>query len=89
MPLRKFEKPQRGNSHQLPVNQHIWPLKSIGRFVDGTGTVFDKVRNRMRQAKPDDAFCAKRVWDRRAEFGYMKGIQDAFRNSQPKLSQGL
>jgi hypothetical protein len=93
MPRRKFEKPQRGNPHQLPFNQQIWPLKSIGRFVDGTGTgtvcLFDKVRNRMRQAKSDDdAFCAKRVWDRRAEFGYMKGIEDAFQELAAEIVAG-
>jgi hypothetical protein len=92
MPRRKFEKPQRGNTHGLPVKQHIWPLKSIGRFVDGAGTVclFDKVRNKTRQAKPaDEAFCAKRVWDRRAEVGYMKGIEDAFQALANEIIAGI
>ncbi len=78
---QKFEKPQKGNPHRLPVKQHVLPRDSIARFADGTGMVclFDKVRNKARQAKSDDdIFCAKRVWDRRAEFGYMKGIEDAF-----------
>src|ERR1700730_5065135 len=78
---QKFEKPQKGNPHELPVMQHVWPLESIARFADGNGVVciFDKARNKLRQAKPDDdVFCAKRVWDRRAECGYMKGIEDAF-----------
>jgi hypothetical protein len=77
----RFERPQKGNPHQLPVNQHVWPLKSIARFAGGTAGVwlFDKVRNKVRQAKPaDDLFCAKRVWDGRAEFGYMKSIEDEF-----------
>lgn len=92
MPRRKFEKPQRGNTHGLPVKQHIWPLKSNSRFVDGTGTVclFDKVRNKMRRAKPDDeVFCAKRVWDRRAEVGYMKDIEDAFQALADEIIAGI
>ena len=91
MPRRKLEKPQPGNPHGLPVNQHTWPQKSIVRFVDGTGTVclFDKVRNKMRKAKPDDpTFCAKRVWDRRAEAGYMKGIEDAFQALADQIVAG-
>jgi hypothetical protein len=91
MARRNFEKPQKGNPHELPVNQHVWPLKSVARFADGTGTVclFDKVRHRERKAKPDDdVFCAKRVWDRRAEGGYMKGIEDAFQKLAEEIIAG-
>jgi len=81
MPRQRFERPQKGNPHQLPVKEHVWPLTSIARFADSKGDVwlYDKVRNKARKGKPDDTiFCAMRVWDRRAEFGYMKGIEDAF-----------
>jgi hypothetical protein len=67
-------------------------MKSIARFVDSTGTVclFDKIRNKMRQAKPDDpAFCAQRVWDRRSECGYMKAIEDAFQELADKIITGV
>src|SRR5271166_5459496 len=37
MPRRNFEKPQKGTRRELTVNQHVWPLKSIARFADGTG----------------------------------------------------
>jgi hypothetical protein len=86
---QKFEKPQKGNPHQLPVMQHVWPLESIARFADGNGVVclFDKVRNKLRQAKPDDdIFCAKRVWDRRAECGYMKGITSSVQDFEYRWS---
>jgi hypothetical protein len=69
----------------------VWPLESIVRFTDGNGIVclFDKVRNKVRQAKPDDdIFCAKRVWDRRAEFGYMKAIEDAFQELASEIITG-
>jgi hypothetical protein len=61
---QKFEKPQKGNPHRLPVKQHVWPRDSIARFADGTSMVclFDKVRNKARQAKPDDdIFCASGI----------------------------
>ena len=86
-----FEKPQKGNPHQLPIKQHVWPLESIVQFTDGNGIVclFDKVRNKVRQAKPDDdIFCVKRVWDRRAEFGYMKAIEDAFQELASEIITG-
>lgn len=77
----KHEKTQKGNPHQLTVNQHIFPAKSISRFVDASGTVcvvHKKIEGVIR-AKPDDQiFCAKRVWDQRAEAGYMKNIEDKF-----------
>ena len=88
---QKFEKPQKGNPHELPVMQHVWPLESIARFADGNDVVciFDKARNKLRQAKPDDdVFCAKRVWDRRAECGYMKGIEDAFQELASEIITG-
>lgn len=88
---RTFEKPQKGNPHRLPVNQHVWPRASIARFADGGGTVclFDKIRQKTRRVKPDDTvFCAKRVWDRRAEFGYMRAIEDAFQELASEVISG-
>jgi len=53
----------------------------IERFTDSTGRVnlFDRSRNKVRMAAPsDDIFCAQRVWDQRAEAGFIKSIEDDF-----------
>jgi hypothetical protein len=89
---QKFEKVQKGNPHKLRVNQHVWPRKSIARFVDATNRVwlFDKAQSKPRRAKPDDStFCAKRVWDQRAEAGYMKDIEDAFQEVADEIIAGV
>lgn len=91
MERKRFERPQKGNPHQLPVKQHVWPLRSIARFADGKGDVwlYDKVRNKARRAKPDDnIFCAMRAWDSRAEAGYMKGIEDRFQELASEIIEG-
>jgi hypothetical protein len=79
----KHEKPQKKNRHLLSVRQHVFPVASIARFADSRGcvSVSDRLRNMVRPAKPNDIiFCARRAWDRRAETGYMKRIEDAFQN---------
>jgi hypothetical protein len=78
---RKYEKTQKTNPHSLTINQHVWPAASIARFSNASGLVdiFDKLRQLRRPAAPnDDLFVAKRVWDQRAESGYMRKIEDAF-----------
>lgn len=77
----KYEKPQKGNPHQITVMQHTFPRASIARFADNSGRV--KVSHMPTQktlslAPNDSLFCAKRVWDQRAEEGYMKNIEDNF-----------
>jgi hypothetical protein len=75
-----FEKPQKGNPHRLRIKQHVWPKRSIERFVDAAGKVnlFDRARNKVRMAAADDdIFCAKRAWDQRAEI-VTKSIEDEF-----------
>lgn len=87
----KYERPQRHNPYKLTIKQHVLPVASINRFVDGTGfvRVHDKARSKIRPAKPDDMiFCAKRAWDQRAEAGYMKGIEDAFQVLALKIIEG-
>jgi hypothetical protein len=78
---RRFERPQKGNPRHLTVKQHVWPFESIRRFANSKGVVclYYKPRDKTRWAKPNDPlFCARRVWDQRAETGYMKRIEDAF-----------
>lgn len=88
---RKPEKPQKGNPHRLRVNQHVWPRRSIERFVDAAGkvTLFDRSRNKVRKAAPnDDIFRVKRVWDQRAEAGFMKSIEDDFQSLADEIIAG-
>jgi len=77
----KPERTQPKNPNQLTVKQHVFPARSIDRFVnqDGRVSVYDMVRRKQRLARPDDVlFCARRAWDHRAEAGYMKHIEDEF-----------
>lgn len=77
----KYEKPQKGNSHQLTVKQHCFPTASITRFADSDGRVEVKLIKQDKKIKPrpkDQLFCAKRTWDQRAESGFMKEIEDKY-----------
>lgn len=77
----KYEKTQKGNPHNLTINQHVFPAASISRFIDSKGCVsvyYFHTKSKI-VLKPDNqVFCAKRVWDQRAESGYMKNIEDDF-----------
>lgn len=78
---REHEPTQPGNPQKLTTRQHVFPAASIARFggADGCVTVFDVQRKKTWRAKPEDqAFCARRVWDQRAESGYMRQIEDEF-----------
>jgi len=77
----KFEKPQKGNPHKIVVNQHIYPRMCIERFSNESGFVElnNLIANKVLPVRPEDkVFCASRIWDQRAEAGYMKSIEDAF-----------
>ena len=77
-----YEKPQKGNPHQLTVNQHCFPASCIKRFANTEGKV-ELVRlpeNEQIIVKPDaKIFCAKRAWDQRAEHIFMKEIEDKYK----------
>jgi hypothetical protein len=78
-----YEKTQKGNPHQLTVNQHIFPAKSISRFVNTSGRVniVHRKIGKVISVKPDNQlFCAMRAWDQRAESGYMKNIEDKYQS---------
>lgn len=84
----KYEKPQKGNPRGLVIKQHIFPLASIRRFVDDSGLVqlFLVEQKKMIHVNPDnDIFCAKRVWDQRAEKSYMKEIEDRYQELAESL----
>ena len=77
----KPEKTRKKNPKRLTVYQHLYPQRSIARFVgdDERVAVHDVARCEVRRAKPRDSiFCARRAWDQRAEAGYMKDIEDRF-----------
>jgi|SRR5271166_2450922 len=81
------------NQLGLPRNLHVLPVKSIARFTNNNGVVslHDKLRTveRPRPAKPNDLiFCARRAWDKRAETGYMKHIENAFQELAEEIIAG-
>ncbi len=84
----KYEKTQPGNPHQLTIKQHCFPKKSIERFCNENGVVevylIDK--NKTVLMKPDnEIFCARRVWDQRAEALFMQGIENAYQDVVSQL----
>ncbi|MNB91765.1 hypothetical protein D3C75_388490 [compost metagenome] len=86
-----FEAPQKGNPHRLTVNQHTFPSASIARFVGARGSVqvFHKPSQKVFPVKPTDQFfCAQRVWDQKAESGFMKGVEDAFQELAGEILSG-
>ena len=87
----KYKKPQKGNPHQLVVQQHCFPRKSIARFVDANGTVhvhIVKAGRTVRLMPEDPIFCARRTWDERAESVVMKEIEDAYQDLADKIENG-
>jgi hypothetical protein len=91
VPRRRYEKPQKGNPHSLPIRQHVFPAASIARFTNDDGVVdlYRLSTSQVRKATPDDdIFCAKRAWDARAEFGFMKQIEDEFQLLASKVING-
>jgi len=91
MARRKYEKTQKGNPHGLPIRQHVFPCASIARFTDHSGVVslHRLSTGQVRKAIPtDDIFGAMRAWDTRAEFGYMKQIEDEFQEVALRIIKG-
>jgi len=77
-----YEKPQKGNPHQLTVNQHCFPASCIKRFTGNSGRVQLMQAPKLEEimAKPDaKIFCAKRAWDQSAEHIFMKEIEDKYK----------
>lgn len=75
------EKPLKGNPYKLTVNQHIFPRSCIARFCDTDGkvTVHLNSETKTEKRKPEaKIFCAKRVWDQKAETGIMQEIEQDY-----------
>jgi hypothetical protein len=54
--MTQYGKPQKGNPHQLTLNQHTFPSKNIERFVDSDGRVHIHMKSDelIRRAKSSD-----------------------------------
>ena len=84
----KHEVTQPGNPHQLTINQHCFPKKSVERFCNKNGVVevFLIGENKVVSLKPDHSlFCARRVWDQRAESLFMQDIENEYQALVSKL----
>lgn len=75
----RYEKPQAQNPNQITVNQHVLPSRSIERFARNGAVEVQRVGTKDRfLAQPSNAvFCARRVWDQKAE-RLSKPIEDRF-----------
>lgn len=86
-----FEKPQKGNPHQLVIKQHVFPVASIERFaaLDGCVRVVLLKCGEIKRLKPNNSlFCAQRSWDDSIERGRIKKIEDKFQVIASRLVGG-
>src|SRR5438552_7959817 len=77
----KWETTQKAEPHRLTIRQHTFPRASIARFANISRRVqVHRIKtNRLFLAAPDnEVFCAKRVWDQRAEDGFASKIERPF-----------
>lgn len=77
----RYPKPQKGNPHKLTIDQHIFPKACIARFARENGTV--QVRRKSDEqdlwlTPGNSYFCARRLWDQKAEAFFMKAIEDRY-----------
>lgn len=78
-----FVKPQAKNPHQLTVWQHIMPKRSIERFGDADGWVqLHRIKENqdLKLQASNEIFCAKRVWNQKAEENSIR-IETAFQQA--------
>lgn len=88
----KYEKPQKGNPHELTIKQHIFPAASIERFTNESRNVavFLREQNKEISVKSDNKiFCAMRSWDQRSEMGFMKEIEDKYQALAEDIISGV
>jgi hypothetical protein len=85
-------KTQPGNPHNLTLRQHVISKRSIARFAGPEGHVEARRAEKLTKTirvKPDNGlFCALRLWDERAERGWMKQIEDAFQRLVEQVLSG-
>lgn len=84
------EQPQKGNPHRLTRDQHVIPVATLRRFADSDGLLEVHLRDGRVLRIPTDnqLFSVDRLWDQRAEAGYMKSIEDDFQALVDPLEAG-
>lgn len=91
MSKKSFEKPQNGNPHQLTINQHFFPRRSIERFagVDKMVCVYSKAKKKYLRLHPNnEIFLTRRTWNQRAESEWMRDIEDRFQALADAVIEG-
>jgi hypothetical protein len=87
----RYPKPQKGNPHKLTIDQHIFPKACISRFARENGTV--QVRRKGGEqdlwlTPGNSYFCARRLWDQKAEAVFMKTIEDQYQDVARSIVAG-
>ncbi len=91
MKKRKPQPIQKGNPHRLTTKQHIFPVRGLQRFANEDGLLWVRRRKSAPEfplPPEDQLFCALRVWDQRAESGFMKACEDAFERMVGRVVAG-
>ena len=84
-------KTQKGNPHQLTLRQHCFPKRSIDRFTNEDGKVdvhLIRATKTVLLNSDNGIICAHRIWDERAESGFMKEIEDAYQDLADRVAYG-
>ena len=79
--MSKFERTQKGNPHELTVQQHVLPRKTIARFCGADGRVKVRLLTRgldLPLTPVDPLFCVQRAWDQRGESLVGGSIENPF-----------
>lgn len=87
----RYPRPQKGNPHKLTIDQHIFPKACISRFARENGTV--QVRRKSGEqdlwlTPGNSYFCARRLWDQKAEAVFMKTIEDRYQDVARSIVSG-
>jgi hypothetical protein len=87
---KRGERTQKGNPHKLTREQHVIPVATLKRFTHSDGLIDVHLRNLriLRLSVNNELFCVDRLWDQRAESGYMKEIEDHFQALVTDLENG-
>lgn len=77
---QRGERTQKGNPYKLTRDQHVIPVATLARFAGADRLIVVHLRDGRIQKLPKDnqLFSVDRLWDQRAEAGYMKAIEDDF-----------
>ncbi|MDO8065442.1 hypothetical protein [Janthinobacterium sp. SUN206] len=87
----RYPKSQKGNPHKLTIDQHIFPKACIARFIGENGTVQVRRKNGEQDlwlVPGSSYFCARRLWDQKAEAFFMKAIEDRYQEVARSIVTG-